>query len=83
VGEGVDTTESHRQSEWRIVSVGYLHLGHIKMVRVSPGQPFVDLTPGDFKKGRKQKSFLKRGTRGTGIEFKDLGLAYLPIPPVD
>jgi hypothetical protein len=63
--------------------VAFIGPSNIKVVRVAPGQPFVDLTQGDFEKARKQKSFLKRGTRGTSAEFKDLGLAYLPIPRGD
>ena len=54
--------------------------GDIKVVRVAPPQPFVDLTREDFQNARTQKEFMKRGTRGTNTEFEDLGLGYLPIP---
>ncbi len=63
--------------------VAFIGPGNIKVVRIAPGQPFVDLSRADFQKARKQKSFLKRGTRGTSTEFKDLGLAYMPIPRGD
>jgi len=53
----------------------------VKVVRVAPGGPAVDLRVRvDLEKSRKQTPFLRRGARGTGIEFRDLGLAYLPIP---
>lgn len=60
--------------------VAFIRPGDVKVVRVATALPFVDLTPDDFENARKQRSFMKRGTRGTSTEFKDLGLVYLPIP---
>ncbi len=63
--------------------VAFIGTADVKVVRVAPALPFVDLTQSDFEKARNQKPFLKRGTRGMNTEFKDLGLAYLPIPAGD
>ena len=60
--------------------VAFIRPGDVKVVRVAPALPFIDLTPVDFENARKQRAFMKRGTRGTATEFKDLGLVYLPIP---
>lgn len=60
--------------------VAFIRPGDVKVVRVAPALPFVDLTREDFENAGKQRSFMKRGTRGTSTEFEDLGLFYLPIP---
>lgn len=60
--------------------VAFVATANVKVVRVAPAQPCVNLTQADFEKAAEQKPFLKRGDRGTRAEIKDLGLAYLPIP---
>jgi hypothetical protein len=79
----IDEMKMLRSPFLEVWIVTFIGPGDIKVVRVAPGQPFVDLTRGDFERAQIQKPFLKRGTRGTTTEFKDLGLAYLPIPRVD
>ena len=55
--------------------------GQLKVVRVAPGWPVIDLDlRSDLAKASKQTAFLKRGIRGAGVEFRQLGPAYLPIP---
>jgi len=51
------------------------------VVRVAPAPAFVELTRPDFEKASNQTPFLRRLTRSTKSEFKDLGLLYMPIPP--
>ena len=60
--------------------VAFVGRADVRVVRVAPAQPSVELHQADFEKARRQKSFLKRGTRGMSAELKELGLAYLPIP---
>jgi len=60
--------------------VMYVATGNIKVVRVAPTALSVDLTQADFVNARKQKAYLKRGTRGTSTELEDVGLVYVPIP---
>jgi hypothetical protein len=62
---------------WIVV---FIATGNVKVVRVAPAQPSVDLVQADFERARRQMTFLKRGTRGTSTEVRDLGLMYLPIP---
>jgi hypothetical protein len=53
----------------------------MKVVRVAPAALPIDFKiQSELEKARKQRSFLRRGTRGTEIEFRDLGPAYLPLP---
>ncbi|HEX6802147.1 MAG TPA: hypothetical protein VF133_00575 [Terriglobales bacterium] len=63
--------------------VAFIRPGDIKVVRVAPAQPFVDLTRADFLQARKQRGFAKRGTRSTSSEFEDRGLVFMPIPRGD
>lgn len=66
---------------WLVAFVGP---DDVKVVRVAPGLPAIDLKlRADLENARKQPPFLKRGIRGTGTEFRDLGPAYLPIPRDD
>jgi len=63
---------------WVIATIGP---GEIKVVRVAPGGPAVDLELGtELRKVSKQRSFLKRGIRGRKPGFRELGPAFLPIP---
>jgi uncharacterized protein YlzI (FlbEa/FlbD family) len=63
---------------WVIASIG---LDQIKVVRVAPGGPAVDLKLGtELGNASKQRSFLKRGLRGMKPGFRELGPAFLPIP---
>jgi hypothetical protein len=63
---------------WVVACIGQ---NDMKVVRVAPGVLAIDL---DFltelEKAREQPPFLKRGTRGTSSEFRDLGPTFLPIP---
>lgn len=66
---------------WVIAFVGP---DDIKVVRVSPATPSVDLKiRAELAKAKSQTPFIKRGNRGTGTEVRDLGPAYLPIPRGD
>jgi hypothetical protein len=56
----------------------------VKVVRVAPGGPAIDLkVRAELEEATKQTAFLRRGVRGSGTEFRDLGLVYLPIPRCD
>lgn len=64
--------------------VAFVGSDDIKVVRVSPASPSVDLKIGaELMKAKSQTPFIKRGHRGTGTELRDLGPAYLPIPRRD
>jgi hypothetical protein len=64
--------------------VAFVGPDHIKVVRVSPATPSVDLEiRAELAKAKRQMPFIKRGKRGTGTELRDLGPAYLPIPRHD
>jgi hypothetical protein len=61
---------------WVIAVVG---LDDIKVVRVSPGLPVVDLKiRAEMEKASKQVPFLKRGSRGREPGFYDAGTVFLP-----
>jgi uncharacterized protein YlzI (FlbEa/FlbD family) len=63
---------------WVVVMVAP---GDLKVVRVSPSAFPIDLNMGaELAEAMKQHPFVKRGIRGTGIEIRDLGPAYVPIP---
>lgn len=63
---------------WVVAAIGS---DHLKVIRVAPGGPAIDLTPtAELEEARKQPPFLKRGMRGTTTQFRDLGLVFLPIP---
>jgi uncharacterized protein (DUF983 family) len=67
---------------WVIASVGPDL--QMKVVRVSPGGPAVDLNLRTvLGNAANQRAFLKRGIRGTEPGFRELGLVFLPIPGVD
>ena len=64
--------------------VAFVRPGDMKVVRVAPGAFSVDLKMrAELEKAKMQTPFIKRGTRGTGTELRDLGPAYLPIPRGD
>jgi hypothetical protein len=78
VTEEVKTVRSPFLEIWVVALIG---LNHMKVVRVDPGGPAIDLKlRTELEKARKQRSFLKRGIRGTDSEFRELGPAFLPIP---
>jgi len=64
--------------------VAFIGRDDVKVVRVAPGGPAIDLKArAELEKARNQKRFLRRGVRGTKTEFRNLGLVYLPIPRSD
>lgn len=61
--------------------VAFVGPDEMKVVRVAPGIVSVDLKiRAELERAKKQTPFMKRGSRGTGTELRDLGPAYLPIP---
>lgn len=63
---------------WVLACIGR---NQMKVVRVAPDGPAVDLKLQDeLQEASKQRAFLRRGVRGTGCGFQELGLVYLPIP---
>ncbi len=61
--------------------VAFIGRDDVKVVRVAPGGPAIDLKArAELEMARKQKPFLRRGIRGADTEFRDLGPVYLPIP---
>ena len=76
--EAVEKIPSPFLEIWVVASVDS---NHLKVVRLSPRGPEIDLDfRTDLEKARKQHSFMKRGIRGTDPEFRELGPMYLPIP---
>ncbi len=66
---------------WVIAVVG---LDDVKVVRVSPGLPVVDLKiRAELERASKQVPFLKRGSRGREPGFYDAGTVFLPLPRCD
>jgi hypothetical protein len=64
--------------------VAFIAQDDMKVVRVVPGGPAIDLKlRAELESASQQPSFLKRGIRGTDTEFRDLGPAFLPIPRAD
>jgi len=56
----------------------------IKVVRVSPGLPVVDLKiRAEMERAGKQVPFIKRGSRGREPGFYDAGTVFLPLPRCD
>lgn len=63
---------------WVLACIG---LNQIKVVRITPSGPAIDLKLQDeLQQASKQPAFLQRGVRGTQCGFRELGLVYLPIP---
>ena len=61
--------------------VGATGPGQVKVVRVSPGGPGIDLElRSELEEARKQLPFMRKGSRGPSLEFRALGPTYLPIP---
>ena len=55
-----------------------------RVVRVSPGNLGADLKLGEeLEKAKEQPGFMKPMKRGKGIELRNLGLIFLPIPRLD
>jgi len=66
---------------WVIAVVGR---DDIKVVRVSPGLPVVDLKiRAELEKASKQVPFVKRGSRGLEPGFYSAGTVFLPLPRCD
>jgi len=66
---------------WVIAVVG---LEDIKVGRVSPGLPVVDLKMREeLGKASRQVPFLKHGSRGREPGFYDAGTVFLPLPRCD
>jgi hypothetical protein len=63
--------------------VAFIGRDEMKVVRVAPAVFSIDMKKSEFEKASKQKPFVQRENRGTGTEFRDLGLTYLPIPRGD
>jgi hypothetical protein len=77
--EDMKSVQSPFLEVWVIAVVG---LDDVKVVRVSPGLPVVDLKiRTEMEKASKQVLFLKRGSRGREPGFYDAGTVFLPLPP--
>jgi hypothetical protein len=77
----IDEMKAIRSPFLEVWVVAFVGLDDIKVVRVSPANPSVDLKiRAELAKAKGQTPFIKRGNRGTGTELRDLGPAYLPIP---
>jgi hypothetical protein len=64
--------------------VAFIGLDHLKVVRVAPSGPAIDLEfLAELENAKKQPPFMKRGNRGMDPGFRSLGPAYLPIPRED
>jgi len=76
--EEMKSVQSPFLEVWVIAVVG---LDDIKVVRVSPGLPVVDLkVRAELEKASKQVPFLKRGSRGREPGFYDVGTVFLALP---
>src|SRR6267378_168786 len=76
--EEMKSVQSPFLEVWVIAVVG---LDDIKVVRVSPGLPVVDLkVRAELEKASKQVPLLKRGSRGREPGFYDVGTVFLPLP---
>ena len=60
----IEEMKASRSAFLEVWIVTFIGPGDIKVVRVAPGQPFVDLTREGFEKARKQKSFLNGDLAG-------------------
>lgn len=66
---------------WMIAVIG---LDDLKVIRVSPGLPVVDLKiRTEMEKASQQDPFIKRGSRGREPGFYDAGKIFLPLPRCD
>jgi len=76
--EEMKSVDSPFLEVWVVACVGK---DDFKVVRVAPSGISIDLNlPPELERAKQQPPFMKRGTRGTGTEFRNLGPAYLPIP---
>jgi uncharacterized protein YlzI (FlbEa/FlbD family) len=61
--------------------LGRLSIADMAMLRIIPDVLRVDFNILEaIEKTRDQQEFLTPGKRGTSTEFRDLGMAYLPVP---
>lgn len=80
----IEEMKSLRSPFLEVWVVAFIGTDHMKVVRVTPGEPAIDLNlRAELEDASKQTPFLKRGSRGTDSEFRDLGPAFLPIPRGD
>lgn len=81
LGQLIEAVEKIHSPFLEIWLVGTIDPDHRKVVRLAPPSLEIDL---DFRiemeHAKKQRIFLKRGSRGAEPGFKDLGFTYLPIP---
>jgi hypothetical protein len=81
LGRVIEEMKKIRSPFLEVWIVAFIEPDDLKVVRVAPAGPAIDLNArADLEKAKKQKPFLRRGVRGTDTEFRDLGLVYLPIP---
>jgi hypothetical protein len=79
--EDMKSMQSPFLEVWVIAVVG---LDHIKVVRVSPALPVIDLKiRAEMERANKQIPFLRRGSRGRKPGFFDAGTVFLPLPKCD
>lgn len=79
--EEMKSVQSPFLEVWMIAVIG---VDDIKVVRISPGLPFVDLKiRAEMKNASKQIQFIKRGSRGRESGFYDAGKMFLPLPRCD
>jgi hypothetical protein len=76
----IEEVKKMRSPFLEIWVVAFIGLNHLKVVRVAPGGPAIDLKlRADLEKARKQRSFLKRRIRGNSGSS---GQRFCPFPEV-
>jgi hypothetical protein len=80
VDQIIEAMKKMRSPFLEVWVVGVVGLNHMTAVRVAPGGLAVDLWRAELQIARKQPPFVKRGTRGTNLGFRELGTVFLPIP---
>jgi len=80
----IEAMKKMRSPFLEIWVVAFIGPDHLKVVRVAPSGPAIDLEfLAELENAKKQPSFVKRGIRGTNSGFRELGSAFLPIPRSD
>lgn len=80
----IEEMKSMRSPFLEVWVMAVIGIDDIKVVRVSPGLPVVDLKiRAEMEKARKQVPFIKRGSRGRESGFYDAGTVFLPLPRCD
>jgi hypothetical protein len=81
LGKVIDSLEKIRSPFLEIWVVAPISSNQLKVVQLAPRGPEIDLDlRTELEKASQQRQFLKKGIRGTNIEFQDLGTVYLSIP---